>query len=86
MNVLWRNLEQGVSLSLETRSIRPLLVWGLRLACSLVLVVASRSVGYGEPLSSPYATLPERATHEPLSPISRACVELAWRYRNELLC
>jgi transcriptional regulator with XRE-family HTH domain len=28
----------------------------------------------------------ERLTNEPLSPISRACIELAWHHRNELLC
>jgi hypothetical protein len=27
----------------------------------------------------------QRLTNEPLSPISRACIELAWQYRNELL-
>ncbi|MBV9160329.1 MAG: hypothetical protein JO309_08805 [Pseudonocardiales bacterium] len=27
----------------------------------------------------------ERLRTEPLSPISRACIELAWRYRHQLL-
>jgi hypothetical protein len=27
----------------------------------------------------------ERLHHEPLSPIPRACTELAWKYRHELL-
>lgn len=27
----------------------------------------------------------ERLRDEPLSPISRACIELAWRHRHELL-
>jgi hypothetical protein len=27
----------------------------------------------------------DRLRAEPLSPISRACVELAWRYRHQLL-
>jgi hypothetical protein len=26
-----------------------------------------------------------RLRHEPLSPIPRACIELAWKYRHELL-
>ena len=75
MTTARRRLEQEVSPPLETCFTRLLSEWGLRLACSLMLVVALRSVGYGEPLSSPYATLPERGTHEPLSPILPPVVE-----------
>src|SRR5215813_6350076 len=74
-NVLWCDLTQEVSSPLETCFTRLLAEWGLRLACSLMLVVALKSVGYGEPLSSPYADPPERETHEPLSPIPLPVVE-----------
>jgi len=70
-----RRLEYEASPPLGTRSTRPLLTWGLRLACSLILTVALRDIGYGEVLSSPYAAPPERETHEPLSPILLSVVD-----------
>jgi cytochrome c peroxidase len=75
MTAARRRLEQEASPPLGIRSTRLLLAWGLRLLCSLILVVALRGVGYGEPLSPSYATPPERGTHEPLSPILLSVVE-----------
>ena len=69
MTAVRRRLEQGAFPALGMRSTRPLLAWGLRLACGLTLAATLRGVGYGGPLSSPHAAPPERATHEPLSQI-----------------
>jgi cytochrome c peroxidase len=57
------------------RATRALLTWGLRLACSLALVVAWRGVGHGGLPSPPDAAPSERGTHEPLSPILLSVVE-----------
>ncbi len=75
MTAARRRLEQKVSLPLRMCSTRPSLAWGLRLACSLTLVVALRGVGYGGSLSPLHVALSERGTHEPLSPILLPIVE-----------
>ena len=50
--------------------------------------VAAISTEAGRPTTGiPFAAdARQRLKNEPLSPISRACIELAWQHRNELLC
>src|ERR1051325_2893168 len=64
-----RRLEQETSLPLRRRFARSLQEQGLRLACSLALIVALQGVGDGGPLTFLNEAPPQRGTHEPLSPI-----------------